>query len=134
MLIKDGSTRSCQEELMTRNVLKGAVMLAGAILFCSVIALAAKPQTVKVYYDSILPNGQTLKAGVYTVKVDESVHKVQFLRKGKVIAEGPCNCIAGEKNPETTCLYGKDKDGKQVLKEVRIEGDTRQIVMEGSGI
>jgi hypothetical protein len=134
MPTKAGFMQSCQEELMTRNVLKCVVMLAGAILLCSVFALAAKPQTVKVHYDSILPNGQTLKAGVYTVKVDESVHKVQFLRKGKVVAEGPCNCIAGEKNPETTCLFAKDKDGKQVLKEVRIEGDTRQIVMEGSGI
>jgi hypothetical protein len=134
MLIKDGSTRSCQEELMTRNVLKGAVMLAGAILFCSVIALAAKPQTVKVHYDSILPNGQTLKAGDYAIKVDESAHKVQFLQKGKVIAEAPCDCKTGEKNEKTICRFTKDKEGKQVLREVRVKGETRQIVMEGSGI
>ena len=119
---------------MTKNVLKSVVMLAGAILFCSIIALAEKVPTVNVHYDSILPNGQTLKAGDYTVKVDESVHKVKFLQEGKVVAEAPCNCKAGGTNKKTTCLFIKDKEGKQVLQEVRVKGDTRQIVMEGSGI
>ena len=119
---------------MTKNILKTAVMLAGAILICSAIALAEKAPTVNVHYDSVLPNGQTLKAGDYTVKVDESVHKVQFLQKGKVVAEAPCNCKAGEKNQKTTCLFLKEKEGKQILQEVRVKGETRQIVMEGSGI
>lgn len=119
---------------MTKNVLKTVVMVAGAILICSAIALAEKVPTVNVHYDSILPNGQTLKAGDYTVKVDETAHKVQFLQKGKVVAEAPCNCTTGKKNDKTECQFVKDKDGKQILQEVRVKGDTKQIVMEGSGI
>ena len=119
---------------MTKSVLKTVVMLTGAILICSAIALAEKVPTVNVHYDSILPNGQTLKAGDYAVKVDEAAHKVQFLQKGKVVAEAPCNCTVGKKNEKNECSFVKDKNGKQVLQEVRVKGDTRQIVMEGSGI
>ncbi len=119
---------------MTKNVLKTLVALAGAILICSVIALAEKPKTVSVHYDSVLPNGQTLKAGEYTVKVDEAAHKVQFMQKDKVVAESPCNCIQGKKNEKTECVFKKDKEGKQMLQEVRVKGDTKQIVMEGAGI
>ena len=119
---------------MTKNVLKTVVMLAGAILICSAIALAEKVPTVNVHYDSSLPDGQTLKAGDYTVKVDDTAHKVQFLQKGKVVVETPCNCITGQKNEKTECHFMTGKDGKQILQEVRVKGDTRKIVMEGSGI
>jgi hypothetical protein len=119
---------------MTKSVLKTLVALAGAIFICSAIALAEKPKTVSVHYDSVLPNGQTLKAGEYTVNVDESIHKVQFLQKGKVVAEAPCNCVKGAKNEKTECIFKKDKEGKQMLQEVRVKGDTKQIVMEGAGI
>jgi hypothetical protein len=119
---------------MNKNVLKSVLMIASAILICTAIAFAEKPKTVNVHYDSLLPNGQTLKAGDYVVKVDESVHTVQFLQKGKVIAEAPCNCITSKKNAKTECHFMKDKEGKQILQEVRVKGDTRQIVMEGSGI
>jgi hypothetical protein len=119
---------------MTKSFLKTLVALAGAILVCSVIAFADKAQTVKVHYDSILPNGQTLKAGEYAVHVDEAAHKVQFMQKDKVVAEGPCNCIQGKKNEKTECVFKKDKEGKQTLQEVRVKGDTKQIVMEGAGI
>ena len=120
-----------QEEPMTKNILKSVMMLTGAILFCSVIALAEKVPTVNVHYDSILPNGQTLKAGDYTVKVDESVHKVQFLQKGKVVAEVPCDCKTGEKNKKTSCLYVKDKEGKQVLQEVALSVLPSAIHLQG---
>ena len=119
---------------MTKSILRTAVMLAGVIFISSVIALAEKAKTVAVHYDSVLPNGQTLKAGEYTVNVDESVHKVQFLQKGKVVAETHCNCVTGKKNDKSECVFKKDKEGKQTLQEVRVKGDTKQIVMEGAGI
>ena len=119
---------------MTKNVLKTLVALAAAILVCSVIALADKAKTVTVHYDSILPNGQTLKAGDYAVHVDEAAHKIQFMQKDKVVAESPCNCIQGKKNDKTECVFKKTKEGKQTLQEVRVKGDTKNIVMEGAGI
>ncbi len=119
---------------MSKRILKSLAILAGAIFIFSALAFAEKPQTVTVHYNSILPNGQTLKAGDYTIKVDESVHKVQFLQKGKVVAEAPCNCKPGNKNDRTECVFSKDKEGKQKLQEVRVKGDTKQIVLEGAGI
>jgi hypothetical protein len=129
-----GSQDSNQEEPMSKSVLKSLVALAAAIFICSAIAFAAKAKTVSVHYDSILPNGQTLKAGEYTVHVDETAHKVQFMQKDKVIAETPCNCVEGKKNDKTECVFKKNKEGKQTLQEVRVKGDTKQIVMEGAGI
>ena len=41
---------------------------------------------------------------------------------------------AGQKNEKTECHFMTGKDGKQILQEVRVKGDTRKIVMEGSGI
>ncbi len=119
---------------MIKNTLKSFAVVAGTIFIFSALAFAEKPKTVNVHYDSILPNGQTLKAGEYVVNVDESVHKVQFLQKGKVVAEAPCNCKPGNKNDKTECIFTKDKDGKQKLREVRVKGDTKQIVLEGAGI
>lgn len=119
---------------MSKSVLRTLVALAGAIFICSAIAFAEKAKTVTLHYDSVLPNGQTLKAGEYTVHVDETAHKVQFMQKDKVVAEAPCNCIQGKKNDKTECVFKKDKEGKQILQEVRVKGDSKQIVMEGAGI
>ncbi len=126
---------------MNKCILKSLLALASAILICSAIAFAEKAKTVStkaqivtVHYDSVLPNGQTLKAGEYTVNVDEAVHKVQFLQKGRVVAEAPCNCNQGKKNDKTECVFKQSKEGKKILQEVRVKGDTRQIVMEGAGI
>jgi hypothetical protein len=129
-----GSQDWNQEETMTKNILKSVVALVGAIFICSAIAFAAKAKTITVHYDSILPNGQTLKAGDYAVKVDETTHKVQFIQKDEVVAETPCNCKESKKNDKTICVFENKKDGKKVLQEVRVKGDTRHIVMEGSGI
>lgn len=118
---------------MTKGVLKSMVALVGAIFICSSIAFA-KAKTITVHYDSVLPNGQTLKAGEYKVHVDETAHKVQFMQKDKVVAEAPCDCKEGKKNEKTQCVFKKGKEGKQILQEVRVKGDTKQIVMEGSGI
>ncbi len=119
---------------MSKNILKSLAVLAGTIFIFSALAFAEKPKTVTLHYDSVLPNGQTLKAGDYTVKVDESVHKVQFLQKGKVVAEAPCNCVPGDKNSKTECVFNSGKDGKKTLLEVRVKDDTKHIVMEGAGI
>lgn len=119
---------------MNKNILKSLAILAGAIFIFSALAFAEKPKTITVHYDSILPNGQTLKAGEYTVKVDEAIHKVQFLQKGKVVAEAPCNCVPGDKNSKTECVFKSDKEGKKVLQEVRVKDDTKHIIMEGAGI
>ena len=118
---------------MTKGILKSMVALVGAIFICSSIAFA-KAKTVTVAYDTVLPNGQTLKAGDYQVHVDEIAHKVKFMQKDEVVAEAPCNCKEGKKNDKTICVFQNNKEGKRVLQEVRVKGDTKHIVMEGSGI
>ena len=120
---------------MSKSFVRISVALAAVMFFCAAIALADKGKTITVYYDSILPNGQTLKAGDYAIHVDETAHKVEFMQKGKVIAVAPCNCVEkAKKNNKTQCVFKKDAKGKQVLQVVQVSGDTKTIVLEGEGM
>jgi hypothetical protein len=120
---------------MLKSFTKTSVALMAAIFVCAAIALAGKEKAIMVYYDSVLPSGQTLKAGSYAVHVDETIHKVQFLQKGKVVAETPCNCIdKGKKNSKSECVFIKDAKGHQKLQQVQLSGDTKTIVLEGKGM
>jgi uncharacterized protein (DUF2141 family) len=120
---------------MLKSFAKMSVAVMAAMFVCAALALAGKEKTIQVYYDTVLPSGQTLKAGKYAVHVDESVHKVQFLHKGKVVAETPCNCIdKGKKNGKSECIFIKDSRGDQKLQQVELSGDTKTIVIEGKGM
>ena len=97
--------------------------------------MADKGRTVKVYDDTLLPNGVEVAAGEYTIHVDETSHEVQFLQKGKVIAKAPCNCIGNkEKNQRTEIQYKKTADGKTVLQQLKVGGDNKTIVLEGEAM
>jgi hypothetical protein len=119
---------------MSKSILKTSVALAAMLFFCAAMALASKEKTITVYYDSVLPNGQTLKAGDYAIHVDTTAHKVEFMQKGKVIAEAPCNCKEGKKNDKSECVFKKDAKGKQTLQVVQVGGDTKTIVLQGEGM
>jgi hypothetical protein len=126
------SRDSTKEESMNKKILRTLTLLAGALFVFSTLAFAEKPRTVTVLYDSILPDGQTLEAGDYGVQVDETAGKVQFLQKGEVIAEAPCDLKTVSKNERTEVVFQND-NGKRTLQSVRIKGDTKHIILEGAG-
>ena len=120
---------------MSSKFTKMFIAAAGVILFSAVVALADKGKTVTMYYDTVLPNGQELKAGDYVVHMGEADHAVQFLQNKKVVAEIPCNCVTGEKkNQRTELVFQKKDSGKQELRQMRFQGDTKTIVFEASGM
>lgn len=120
---------------MSRNVIRVMMGFAAMICFSAVLALAAKNPKVSVFYDTNLPNGQELKAGEYTVQMIKDGHAVQFLQKGEVKAEMPCNCIKTEKkHGETQVIFTKNAEGKEILQELRLKGDTKNIVFEAEGM
>jgi hypothetical protein len=119
---------------MSKSFVKISIALAATLFFYAAVALAEKGKTITVYYDSVLPNGQTLKAGDYAIHVDKTAHKVEFLQKGKVIAEAPCDCKEGKKNDKSQCVFKKDDKGKQILQVVQVGGDTKTIVLEAEGM
>jgi hypothetical protein len=120
---------------MSRNLLKVFVGVAVMVFFGAALAFAAKGKTISVFYDTSLPNGQQLKAGEYTVEMVKDGHAVQFTQKGKVIAEMPCNCHQVEKkHGETQIIFTKNANGKEVLQELRLKGDTKNIVFEAEGM
>jgi hypothetical protein len=120
---------------MSRNVVKIFLGVAAMVFFSAALALAAKHPTVSVFYDTNLPNGQELKAGEYNVQMVKDDHVVQFTQKGKVIAEMPCNCHkTDKKHSETQVIFTKNAKGKEVLQELRLKGDTKNIVFEAEGM
>jgi hypothetical protein len=120
---------------MLKSFAKMSVALMAAIFVCAALALAGKEKGIMLYYGTVLPSGQTLKAGSYKVHVDETAHKVQFLQKGKVVAETPCNCIdKGKKNGKSECVFIKDSKGQEKLQQVELKGDTKTIVIEEKGM
>ena len=119
---------------MLKNFAKVSVALMAAMLVFAALA-AAKNKTITVYYDSVLPDGQNIKAGQYAVVVNTTTHKVQFLQKGKVILESSCNCTEnGKKNDKSECIFIKGDKGKETLQQMKVGGDTKTIVLEGKGM
>jgi len=77
---------SCEEACHVEAVHQSLVVLVGAVLFISAVALAEKPKTITIYSDSVLPSGQELKAGEYQVNVNETSKEVTFKKGNKVVA------------------------------------------------
>lgn len=120
---------------MSSKPVKTFIALVGAIFFSAAIVLADKGKSVTVYYDTVLPNGQELKAGGYVIHMSKTNDAVQFVQKGKVIAEAPCKCIKHEKkNENTEMIFKETSEGKQLLQELRLRGDTKTIVLEAQGM
>ena len=105
-------------------MMKTIVSTAVAVLFLAALAMADQGRTIDVYTDSVLPDGQELKAGKYQVIVDEGEKEVQFLQSKKVVAKHACRCMRheGEKNRYNQARYNETADKKQKLTELRFAG------------
>jgi len=122
---------------MSRQVIKVLLVLAGAVMFSSVFALAQKdkekPKTINIYTDSVLPGGQQLKAGTYKVDVNEASKEVTFKKGDKVVATAGCQIVEKvEKNPCSEARFGQ-KENKQELQELRFGGENRSILLIQGG-
>jgi hypothetical protein len=118
---------------MSRQVIKTLLLLAGAVLFMSAVALAEKGKTINIYTDSVLPSGQQLKAGKYQVDVNEASKQVTFKKGDKVVATSGCQIVEKpEKNACSEARFGQ-KDNKQELQELRFGGENRSILLIHGG-
>jgi cytochrome c-type biogenesis protein CcmE len=108
---------------MARNYMRTVLSLVGAILVFSALAVAEKAQTIDVYTDAVLPDGQELKAGKYQVVVGEAEKEVQFLQGKKVVAKHPCRALERqERNRYNEVRYSETSDKKEKLTEIRLAG------------
>lgn len=114
--------------MLQRTLKMGFWVAAGIFLFAG-LALAGTKE-IQLAQDVVLPGGQALKAGTYTVVVNEKLDQVQFLKGSKVVATHACKCIPQEKkNPETQVLTEQGSDNSQVLQEIMLRGETRIITL-----
>jgi hypothetical protein len=109
--------------IMARYHMKTVLSLVAAILFFSALAMAEKAQTIEVYADAVLPDGQELKAGKYRVVVGEAEKEVQFLQGKKVVAKHSCRAVERqERNRRNEVRYVETPDKKLKLSEIRFAG------------
>jgi hypothetical protein len=114
---------------MFRRLLKAGLLLGFASLFFASPSLAAA-RSIHLSQDVVLPGGQTLKAGVYDVVVNEKLDQVQFLKNSKVVATHACKCVPQEKkNKETEMRMQQGPGNTQVLQEILLRGETRIITL-----
>ena len=114
---------------MLAKTVRVALLLGVGMFLFSSLALAGV-KTIKLSKDAILPDGQTLKAGVYTVVVDEKLDQVQFIQNGVVVVKHQCKCIPQEKKFDSDAfLFNEEAPGKQVLEGIRFRGETRLITL-----
>lgn len=118
---------------MSRQVTRVLIFLAGAMFFIAAAALAEKTKTISIYTDSVLPSGQTLKAGKYQVAINETSKEIKFIKADKVVATSTYQVVEKpEKNSCSQARFG-EKDNKPMLQEIRFGGETRSLVLVGSG-
>ena len=118
---------------MSRQVIKISLFVAGAVLFMSTVALAQKAKTINITSDSVLPSGQTLKAGKYQVEVNDASKQVTFKKDDKVVATSGCQIV--EKPVKNTCsetFFGQKGDKPELL-ELRFGGEHRSILLIQGG-
>ena len=111
--------------MLSRMLKTGAIFVTGAFLFASIALGASK--TIKITQDVVLPGGQTLKAGEYSVVVNEKLDKVEFIQNSKVVASSNCKCTIGKKNPDTQVQLQQSSGNIQELQQIQLKGETRTI-------
>ena len=105
-------------------------MVKGLTLGFATLALAAASAATSykvTFYEPVVVNGTTLKAGEYKVEVDNDK---AIIKKGKAVAESPVKVESSDaKFPSTTVRLA----GTQV-EEIRVGGTRTKLVFEKSGV
>ena len=114
--------------MLSRTVRVALLLAVGMFLFSTLALAGAK--TINLNNDAILPDGQTLKAGVYTVVVDQKLDQVKFIQNGTVVVKHQCKCIPQEKKFDTDAvIFEQDSPSKKVLQALRFRGEIRLITL-----
>ena len=105
-------------------------MVKGLTLGFATLALAAASAATSykvTFYEPVMVNGTTLKAGEYRVEVDNDK---AIIKRGKAVAESPVKVESNDaKFPSTTVRLA----GTQV-EEIRVGGTRTKLVFEKSGV
>ena len=114
---------------MSKSVMKLFLYVAVAVLFTAAMGLAQKAKSLNIYSDSVLPNGQELKAGKYQVAVNDSSKQVEFKQGKKVVATAPCTIV--EKPVKNPCdeIKFNGNTSKPQLQELQFGGEHRSILL-----
>ncbi|HEV2349693.1 MAG TPA: hypothetical protein VG028_07605 [Terriglobia bacterium] len=114
--------------MLAKTVRVALLLGVGMFLFSSLALAGAK--TIKLDRDTILPDGQTLKAGQYSVVVDQKLDQVEFIQNGDVVVKHACKCIPQEKkNDSDAIMFSEETPHKRVLDGMRFRGETRLITL-----
>ena len=114
---------------MLKKTVRVMILLGVGVFFMTSLALA-KTNTINLNRDFVLPDGQTLKAGVYVVVVDEKLDQIQFIQHGAVVVTHRCKCIQQEKKNEVDALLTlREPPNKDVLQGISFKGETRIITL-----
>jgi hypothetical protein len=118
-----------EENSMLARTVRVAMLLGIGMFLFSSLALAGA-RTIKLDKDTILPDGQTLKAGEYSVVVDQKVDEVHFIQHGVVVVKHQCKCIEQQKKWDSDAiLFTNEGSNKRVLEGMRFRGETRLITL-----
>lgn len=118
-----------EEKSMLSKTVRFALLLGVGMFLFSSLALAGT-RTIKLDNDTILPDGQTLKAGVYSVVVDQKLDQVHFIQNRVVVVKHQCKCIEqGKKNESDAIMFSEKGPDKKVLDGIRFRGETRLITL-----
>ena len=114
---------------MLKRAVRVMILLGVGVFFLTSLALA-KTNTINLNRNFALPDGQTLKAGVYVVVVDEKLDQIQFIQHGVGVVTHRCKCIQqGKKNEVDSLLTFQDPQNKDVLQGMSFKGETRVITL-----
>jgi hypothetical protein len=109
-------------QMSVRGIMKNAVVLVVGILAAVALALAARGD-VTIYNETLLPDGQSLKAGKYVVVIDEATKEVQFQQGREMVAKHSSRCVPLEqKNRYTEARFTEEAGKPSRLNEVRLQG------------
>ena len=118
---------------MSKKVIRIFLYMVVAVLFTAALGMAQKAKSLSIYSDSVLPNGQELKAGKYQVAVDDASKQVEFKQGKKVVATTGCQIVEKPvKNPCDQIRYDGNKTKPQ-LQELRFGGEHRSILLIHAG-
>jgi hypothetical protein len=120
---------------MSRTVAKTASLLGAAIFFSATLAIGEKAKIMDIYPDAILPSGGELKAGKYRVVVKGTAKQVDFVKGNTVVATSGCQIVEKEeKNSHNEARFVEGPDKKQRLRELRLSGEKRSILLVQPGM
>jgi hypothetical protein len=114
------------ENMLPRIMKIGFLMWLGAFLLAS--PAFAKTNTLRLTQDVVLTGGQTLKAGNYTVMVNEKMDQIQFFQNSKLMAKHACTCThVQKKNSDTQVVIEQGPGDALVLQQIRLKGEAMII-------